>query len=117
MDTKQKLSLLLERDKNKNKIGRLETANHYTDQNHLQRRQQQRAINEAMIKIALLYGQKEFSYGARYFTLNDRCLRNTLYVQFTDVLRGLRVVCCGGSANPQILTVYWHTETKNKVRK
>ncbi len=117
MDTKKRLSLILESDENKYKIGTLKVAPRPKDKNHLQRRQQQRAINEAMIKIALLYGQKQFRYGAMLFTLNDKNLRNTPYSQFTHALRGLRVVCLNGLPNPQILTVYWNEETKHRVCK
>lgn len=117
MDTKKRLSLILESDENKYKIGTLIIAPRNKDINHLIRRQQQRAINDVMIKIALLYGQKQFRYGAMLFTLNDKILRNTPYSKFTDVLRGLRVVCVNGLPNPQILTVYWNIETKHRVCK
>ena len=117
MNTKKRLNLIFESDENKYKIGTLTVAPRNQDHTHQQRRQQQRAINEAMIKIALLYGQKQFRYGAMLFTLNDRNLRNTPYYQFTDVLRGLRVVCLNGLPNPQIMTVYWDEETKHRVCK
>lgn len=117
MSTQEQLSLLIKEDANNNKIGILNIAPRSKDSNHLQRRQQQRAINEAYIKICLLYGHKHHHKGALIFTLNDRILLRTPYAQFTDVLRGLRVVCLNGLPNPQILTVYWHKETKRRVRK
>ena len=117
MQTKKQIGLIVERDANQHKIGTLAIASRNLDSNHLQRRQQQRAIDDAMIKIALLYGRKQFSHGAITFTLNDRILRKTPYSQFIDVLRGLRVVCLHGLPNPQILTAYWHEETKRRVRK
>ncbi|MEW5857790.1 MAG: hypothetical protein AB1861_10485 [Cyanobacteriota bacterium] len=116
MDTKKRLSLIFESDAN-NKIGTLKIAPRNKDSNHLKRRQQQRAINDAMIKIALMYGRKHFNKGALIFTLHDRNLRQTPYSHFTDTLRGLRVVCLNGLPNPQILTAYWHEETKRRVRK
>lgn len=116
MDTKKQLSIIFESDANQHKIGTLRIAPRHKDSSHLQRRQQQRAINDAMIKVALLYGRRHFYKGAMIFTLNDRILQQTPYSQFTDALRGLRVVCLNGLPNPQILTVYWHNETKHRVR-
>jgi hypothetical protein len=117
MGTKKLISLIVESDTNKDKIGTLRIAPRNKDSNHLQRRQQQRAIDETYIQICLLYGQKHHHKGALIFTLNDRILRQTPYAAFTDALRGLRVVCLNGLPNPQILTVYWHKETKRRVRK
>jgi hypothetical protein len=117
MGSKKQLHLMIEGDANQDKIGTLKIAPRKQDSNHLQRRQQQRAINEAYIKICLLYGQKHHHKGALIFTLNDRILKQTPYAAFTDALRGLRVVCLNGLPNPQILTVYWHKETKRRVRK
>lgn len=117
MGTQKQIYLMIKSDANQDKIGTLSIAPRRQDTNHLQRRQQQRAINEAYIKICLLYGQKHHHKGALIFTLNDRTLKQTPYAAFTDVLRGLRVVCLNGLPNPQILTVYWHKETKRRVRK
>ncbi|MUG92313.1 DUF4258 domain-containing protein [Scytonema sp. UIC 10036] len=116
MDTKKRLTLIFEADENKYKVGTLEVASRHQYDSHLQRRLQQRSINEAMIKITLLYGKKQFRHGAILFTLNDKSLHNTFYSQFTDALRGLRVVCLNGIPNPQILTVYWHKDTKQRLR-
>jgi hypothetical protein len=117
MGTKKQLTLIVESDTNKKKIGTIRIAPRNKDRNHLQRRQQQRAINNAMIQVALMYGRKRFHKGALIFTLNDRTLRQSPYAQFTDVLRGLTVVCLNGLPNPQILTVYWHNDTKDRVRR
>ncbi|RUS95609.1 hypothetical protein DSM106972_089650 [Dulcicalothrix desertica PCC 7102] len=117
MNSKKRLSLIFEKDEKKAKIYTLRIAPKHKDSTHVQRRQQQRAISEAMIKIALLYGQKKYRYGAQLFTLNDRNLDNSPYSQYKDTLRGLRVVCLSGLPNPQILTVYWDKEIKNRVRK
>ncbi len=115
MGTKKQLQLLVETDANKNKIGTLRIAPRNKDSNHVQRRQQQRAINNAMIQVALMYGRKHFYKGAVIYALNDRILKQTPYSQFTDALRGLRVVCMNGLPNPQILTTYWHSKTKRKA--
>lgn len=116
MSARNQISLIVESDFNKQKIGTIRIAPRRKDSNHLQRRQQQRAINNAMIYVALMYGCKHFHKGALIFTLNDRILKQTPYAQFTDALRGLRVVCLNGLPNPQILTVYWHRDTKRRVR-
>ena len=115
MDTKKQLNLIVENDFNKYKIGNLTIASRNKDSNHVQRRQQQRCINNAMIKVALMYGRKHFYKGAVIYTLNDKILKQTPYSQFTDALRGLRVVCLNGLPNPQILTTYWHSKTKRKA--
>ncbi|ACK71051.1 hypothetical protein PCC7424_2637 [Gloeothece citriformis PCC 7424] len=116
MNSKKQISLILQQDINQNKIGKLQPAKRQKDQNHLQRRQQQRAINNDMIKITLLYGRKHYNKGAIIFTLTDRTLSKTPYFPFKDVLRGLRVVCLNGLPNPQILTAYWHTHTKHNLK-
>jgi len=115
MSKKKQLSLLLESDANTNKVGTLRIAPRTKDSNHVQRRQQQRCINNAMIQVALMYGRKHFYKGAVIYTLNDKILRQTPYSQFTDALRGLRVICLNGLPNPQILTTYWHSKTKRRA--
>jgi hypothetical protein len=115
MSQKKQLNLIVERDSNRNKIGTLKIASPNKDSNHVQRRQQQRCINNAMIQVALMYGRKHFYKGAVIYTLNDKILKQTPYSQFTDALRGLRVVCLNGLPNPQILTTYWHFKTKQKA--
>ncbi len=116
MSNKKQLNLILESDSNKSKIGILRIAPCNKDSNHWQRRKQQRGINNTMIQVALMYGRKHFYKGAVIYTLNDRILKQTPYRHFTDALRGLRVVCLHGLPNPQILTSYWHSETKRRVR-
>ncbi|MEE3716582.1 hypothetical protein V2H45_07485 [Tumidithrix elongata RA019] len=88
------------------------------DLNHLQRRQQQRAISNDMIRVAIAYGQKHFDRrGAIVYTLGDRQLKQSPYARFTDTLRGLQVICLQGLSTPQILTTYWNFDTKRRVRK
>jgi hypothetical protein len=117
MDKRKRLYLILNNHANQQTIVNLKIASRPKDKNHLQRRQQQRAINNVMIQIALLYGRRHFNKGAEIYTLKDRSLQQSPYAQFTDVFRGLRVVCLKGLPNPQILTVYWHQRTKRRVRK
>jgi hypothetical protein len=117
MDRKKQLCLIVESDTNKNKIGTLKIAPKHKDSNHVQRRQQQRAISNTMIQVALMYGRKHHYKGAVIYTLTDRILRQSPYFRFTDTLRGLRVVCQNQLPNFQLLTAYWHEETKRRVRK
>jgi len=93
MDSKQLIKKILATDINKNKIQSLDAVHRQKDWNHLQRRQQQRAIDNTMIQITLLYGFKKFHKGATTYTLNDRSLKRTRYAKYIDILRGLKVVC------------------------
>ncbi|MDJ0555670.1 MAG: DUF4258 domain-containing protein [Microcoleaceae cyanobacterium MO_207.B10] len=111
------LSLVLQNDLNIEKLGSISAVHNPKDTNHLERRQQQRAISLAMIKVALVYGRRQFSYGALTYTLTDKDLLRTPYQRFTDVLRGLRVVCVNGLPNPKIMTAYWHNKTKRRVHR
>ena len=111
------LNLLLQNDLNIQKLGCITAVHNPKDTNHLERRQQQRAISLPMIKVALVYGSRQFSYGALTYTLTDKDLRKTPYQRFTDVLRGLRVVCVNGLPDPKIMTAYWHDKTKRKVHR
>lgn len=117
MDTKKRLNLIIKSDSNQHKIGTLKIAPKQKDSNHLQRRKQQRGINNTMIQVALMYGHKHHYKGAVIYTLTDRILRQSPYFRFTDTLRGLRVVSLNGLPNPQIFTAYWHRETKRRIRK
>lgn len=117
MNTKEQIRLTFQNDVNKTKIGTLQFRQPQKDINHAQRRKQQRAINEDMIKIALLYGRKHHHQGAVIFTLSDRNLQKTPYAKFADFLRGLRVICEQKPSQIQIVTVMWHFETKLRVRR
>lgn len=117
MDANREIGKLVAKDSQIHKIGNLIAVHRHKDLNHLQRRQQQRAISTAMIKVAVIYGKKGFSRGAIIFTLNDKILRWTPYYKFIDVLRGLRVVCLSAPPNPEVLTAYWHEETRRRARK
>ncbi|MEB3342369.1 hypothetical protein [Okeania sp.] len=112
------LSLVFQHDLNiVEKLGSISAVHNPKDINHLERRQQQRAISLPMIKVAIVYGSRQFSYGAITYTLTDKNLRKTPYNRFIDVLRGLRVVCVNGLPNPKIMTAYWHNKTKRKVHR
>ena len=117
MNTQKRLNQIFESDENRYKIGILKAKINSKDYNHMTRRKQQRAINETMMNIALLYGEKDFHCRDIRFTLLDKNLRNTVYAPFIDELRGLRVICKRGLPTPEIITVYWHNKTKRKVRR
>ena len=117
MSQKKQLDMIVENDSNKDKIGTLRIAPKHKDSNHVQRRQQQRAISNTMIQVALMYGRRHHYKGAVIYTLTDRILRQSPYFRFTDTLRGLRVVCQNQLPESQLLTAYWHEETKRRVRK
>jgi hypothetical protein len=88
------------------------------DLNHLQRRQQQRAISNDMIRVAIAYGQQRSDrHGAIVYTLSDRQLKTSPYAKFTDTLRGLQVICLQDFQTLQILTTYWNFDSKRKARK
>jgi hypothetical protein len=116
MSTKTQIHQLIQHDTNLIKSSSFTVFTGRTDRNHLQRRQQQRAINDDMIKIALTYGSKDYSYGAIRFTLTDRRLRQSPYAKMTDALRGLRVVCQPSETILQIITAYWDNHIKQSAR-
>jgi len=116
MSTQTQIHQLIQQDTNLIKSSSFTVFTGRNDQNHLQRRQQQRAINDDMIKIALTYGRKDYSYGAIRYTLTDRRLRQSPYAKMTDALRGLRVVCQPTDTILQIITTYWDSHTKQRFR-
>jgi len=88
------------------------------DHNHLQRRQQQRAITSEMMQIAIAYGQKHYDHrGATIYTLRDRQLKYSPYAKFTNALRGLQVICILGQPTLRVITTCWHFDTKQSLRK
>ena len=88
------------------------------DLNHLQRRQQQRAITNDMIQIAIAYGQERYDQrGATIYTLRDRQLKYSPYAKFTNALRGLQVICVLGQPMLRVITTCWHFETKKSTKK
>ncbi|BAZ82901.1 DUF4258 domain-containing protein [Sphaerospermopsis kisseleviana CS-549] len=117
MNTQKQLNQIFQSDENKYKVGSLKQKVSFQDPDHTQRRKQQRAINETMMKIALLYGEKDFHGNDIRVTILDKNLRNTIYAKFMDKLRGLRVIWKGELNNPEIITVYWDFKTKATSRK
>lgn len=117
MNTQKQLNQIFQSDENKYKVGSLKQKFRFQDPEHTQRRKQQRAINETMMKIALLYGEKDFHGNDIRVTILDKNLRNTIYAKFIDKLRGLRVIWKGELNNPEIITVYWDFKTKATSRK
>jgi len=86
-----------------------------SDENHAQRRMQQRAINVDMIRIALAYGKYQFHSHARTWTLLDKCLKDTIYYSLIDHLRGLRIIAELTEDSDKLLisTVYWDFKLAN----
>lgn len=116
MNTHKEISRIFQSDSNRTKIQSLTLARPQKDLDHVSRRQQQRAISDEMLRIALLYGRKTYNRGAVIYTLSDRTLEKTPYLKFTHTLRGLRVICKQGVPYPLVLTAYWHHETKHRAR-
>jgi hypothetical protein len=79
------------------------------DQNHFDRRLQQRAINWDMIKLALAYGKFQYHSQAQTWTLLDKSLKHTPYARFIDKLRGLRIIATNFSLDDslRLSTAYW----------
>jgi len=71
---------------------------------HSQARMQQRGISQRMIQLALTYGERAWSHGARCYRLTERSLRRSPVARECDRLRGLCVVVAPDGA---ILTVKW----------
>ncbi|MGF1498834.1 MAG: hypothetical protein ACFB8W_18710 [Elainellaceae cyanobacterium] len=117
MDNRKYLQRLVASDPNLGRIGSLVAATSQIDRNHLQRRKQQRGINDSMIRVALGYGRRFYARGAWHFILGDRTLQGTPYARFMDELRGLTVVCQTNLPNPEILTTYWKWDMKRRVRR
>jgi hypothetical protein len=117
MDTHKQIERLILTDGKIKQAKRFLTAYRVKDRNHLQRRQQQRAISDSMIEIALMYGKKRYNRGALLYTLNDRILKQSPYAQLTDKLRGLTVVCVQEAETHHVLTAYWHNAICRRARK
>ncbi|MEB3311313.1 MAG: hypothetical protein VKJ02_13890 [Snowella sp.] len=109
MSKQTQIYRIVQADDNISKLGLL------TESKHTKQRKQQRAINEDMIKVALTYGSKNYSFGAVSFTLTDRNLRHSPYAKVTDALRGLRVICQSTEQSVEVITAYWDTKTKQRV--
>jgi hypothetical protein len=117
MNTHKQIQQIAATDKRLNQAIAYTPIRKSKDLNHLERRQQQRAITNDMIRVAIAYGQERFDHrGAIIYTLSDRKLKCSPYSRFTDALRGLQVICLQESPDIQILTTYWNFDTKRRVR-
>lgn len=90
------------------------TAANRQDTEHSRKRQQQRAIGQEMIEIAVMYGHKHYSHGSVCYTLRDRDLKASPYTRFTDSLRGLTVVCDEGQHQLVVITAMWNFECRRR---
>jgi hypothetical protein len=115
MNFSKSLHFLVEKDTKILDIPEFVIVGTYYDQNHTQRRMQQRAINVNMIRVALAYGKYQFYSHARTWTLLDKCLRNTMYEGMIDRLRGLRIIALIDKEEDFlfITTVYWDFKLAN----
>ncbi len=112
MSISTELKLLLKSDPKFALLGGIEVIESDKDPNHVERRQQQRAISNEMIAICLMYGHHRWIHGALTYTITDRSLEKTNYARFIDSLRGLRVVTYGEG---KVKTTYWcHEVIKRK---
>jgi hypothetical protein len=106
MNTHQQIHQIAASDRRLEQVMEIVPNRSTKDANHLQRRQQQRAISNDMIKIALAYGQKQYdNRGGIIYMLGDRALSNTPYARFIDCLRGLCVIC--RSESQAMVTTFW----------
>lgn len=113
-----KINQLAKEDDKIQALGEINVWQKDKDTNHLERRQQQRAISNIMLSITLAYGEKQYSYGALSYTLTDRKLLKTRYAKFTQELRGLKVICSLEEVEipKKVLTAYWNKEVIRKAR-
>lgn len=117
MNAQKRLRGLVAADEEIPVVGELVHVTGRRDCNHLERRQQQRAINDAMLRVALRYGRRTYERGAWHYRLGDRALADTPYAVLADELRGLTVVCQKPYPNPEILTAYWHWAMRRRQRR
>lgn len=86
------------------------------DPNHLERKQQQRAINEVHILIALNYGVMKRTFRDKAYTLTDRILMDSPYFKYVDKLRGLTVIGYWVDDIFHVITSYWDYTVKSRKR-
>lgn len=96
----------------------LEFYDNNKDPYHVVRKQQQRAITNSMILIALHYGKRKYTFQDLSYTITDRSLVNTPYYKYVDKLRGLTVI---GNNNPEaqkfiVVTAFWNFLVKSRKR-
>jgi hypothetical protein len=88
--------------------------NAYTETKHSQKRCSQRAVDENMILIALVYGSVKRRGQESIHNIKDCNLRGTKFSKFIDKLRGLTVICIKKDCNYILKTVYWNDNIKHK---
>ena len=86
------------------------------DPNHLERKQQQRAISDEIILLCLNYGVKRRTYQDHSFTLTDRALFNTPYFKYADKLRGATIIGNWDESTFHVITSYWNFTVKQRKR-
>jgi hypothetical protein len=109
MKFQKHLSQLVSRDDTIDNLPQIETFCPTKDQNHFNRRLQQRAISWDMIRLALAYGNFQYHSHAQTWTLLDKSLQYTPYARFIGKLRGLRIIATEYSLDDtlQLVTAYW----------
>jgi hypothetical protein len=108
MNFHQQIKHLVQQDPNAATVAMFAPAPNLRDRNHFERRKQQRAISDAMIQLALVYGvRKRFSRGAVAYVLTANRLLKTPYKRFISELRGLTVLCTEEPPSAQLATAYW----------
>jgi hypothetical protein len=117
---KQELNILVDSDKHII-LKQFTFFENSKDDFHVIRKQQQRAISNNMILIALNYGVKNRSFQDMTYTITDRCLINTKYEKHLSKLRGLTIV--GNWDKTQvdnnsfiIITCFWNYKVKSRKR-
>lgn len=83
---------------------------------HVERKQQQRGIDDNMILIALHYGRKARTYQDTSYTLLDRSLVGTSYEKYMSKLRGLTIIGRWEDDVFHIITSYWNFLVKSRKR-
>ncbi|MBD2427503.1 hypothetical protein [Phormidium sp. FACHB-1136] len=117
MKQQTRLKQILSNDSNSQLRKPIQTALNHSDPGHSSKRQQQRAISQEMVEIAVMYGHKHYSHGSVCYTLRDRDLKASPYAQFMDSLRGLTIVCDEGPHQLELITAKWNFECRQrKVR-
>ena len=112
----QQIANIAQNDPEVQAIGTISAWRLAKDPDHLQRRQQQRAIPDFMLQIAMAYGIKRYNKGAARYTLTDRKLAKSPYAKYTQELRGLSVVCNAKSTS-EVSTAYWNKKIIRHTKK
>jgi hypothetical protein len=111
----EQLGILIASDSKINEI-KIHTISNEKDLLHVERKQQQRAISNSMILIALTYGRKTRSFQDLSYALLDRSLLNTPYEKHLDKLRGLTIIGNWDKNEFYIITCYWDFLIKSRKR-